>query len=108
MTVFSLRRALIVLVAALGLGLANPAAAIDDYANPGPPSAAAMTVDLALVRPFSLAATAVGTGVFLVSLPFSLLGMNTGEAGNRLVVEPARYTFTRPLGDFQANSPAAD
>ncbi len=106
MSVFSLRRALVVLVAAFAIGLANPAAAIDDYANPGPPSAAAMGVDVALVRPFSLAATAVGTGLFIVSLPFSLLGMNVGEAGNRLVVEPAKYTFVRPLGNFQASSPA--
>ncbi|GAB3674432.1 hypothetical protein [Salinisphaera aquimarina] len=106
MSVFSARRALIVFVAALGIGLANPAAAIDDYASSGPPSAAAMGVDVALVRPFSLAATVLGTGLFVVALPFSLLGMNVGEAGERLVVEPAKYTFVRPLGNFQANSPA--
>ena len=105
MSVFSARRALIVVVAALGLGLANPAAAIDDYAEPGTPSAAAMGVDMLLVRPVSLAATAVGTGLFVVSLPFSLLGMNTGDAADRLVVEPGKYTFVRPLGNFQASSP---
>lgn len=106
MTVFSLRRALVVLVAAFAIAVATPATAIDDYANPGPPSAAAMGVDMALVRPFSLAATVLGTGLFVVSLPFSLLGMNVGEAGKRLVVEPGKYTFVRPLGDFQASSPA--
>ena len=106
MTVFSARRALIVLVAALGLGLAGPASAIDDYASAGTPSAAAMGVDRVLVRPVSLAATALGAGLFVVSLPFSLLGMNASDAGNRLVVEPGKYTFVRPLGNFQASSPA--
>lgn len=106
MSVFSARRALIVLVAALSLGVAGPAAAIDDYAGSGTPSAAAMGVDVALVRPLSLGATALGAGLFVVSLPFSLLGMNVGDAGRRLVVEPGKYTFVRPLGDFEANSPA--
>lgn len=106
MSVLSARRALVVVVMALGLGLAGPAAAIDDYADPGTPSAAAMGVDMILVRPVSLAATAVGAGLFVVSLPFSLLGMNPGDAGNRLVVEPGKYTFVRPLGNFQASSPA--
>lgn len=103
---FSTRRVLIALVAAVCLGLANPAVAVDDYAEPGTPSAAAMGVDMVLVRPVSLASTAVGTGLFLVSLPFSLLGMNVSDAGKRLVGEPAKYTFVRPLGDFQASDPA--
>ena len=105
MTVFSARRALIVLVAALGLGLAGPASAIDDYASAGTPSAAAMGVDMVLVRPVSLVATALGAGLFVVSLPFSLLGMNVDDAGRRLIVEPGKYTFVRPLGDFQQSSP---
>lgn len=108
MTVVFVRRALIVFVAALGLGLANPAAAIDDYASGGTPSATAMGVDAVLVRPLSLATTIVGTGVFVISLPFSALGMNVGDAGRRLVVEPAQYTFTRPLGNFQAASPGEE
>ena len=33
-------------------------------------------------------------------LPFSLLGINVGEAGSKLVLDPARFTFVRPLGEF--------
>jgi hypothetical protein len=29
-----------------------------------------------------------------------LLGGNVGEAADALVVEPAKFTFTRPLGDL--------
>ena len=96
-------RVLIVFVIAMGLVVANPALAADDYAQQvESPSAGAMAVDAVLVRPLSLAATVLGTGLFLVALPFSLSGANTGKADKRLVVEPLRYTFQRPLGDFQA------
>ena len=57
-----------------------------------------MFVDVVLVRPLMLAGTAVGSVVYVVSLPFTLLGGNAGEAGKKLVVEPAAYTFARPLG----------
>lgn len=62
------------------------------------PSALAMTGDALLVRPALLATTIVGSAVYLVSLPFSLLGGNAGEAGDTLVVGPAKATFVRCLG----------
>lgn len=62
------------------------------------PTALAMVGDLVLVRPLLLAVTAVGTAVFVVSLPFSLAGGNSAEAGKTLVVGPAEATFLRCLG----------
>jgi len=62
------------------------------------PTAEQMIMDGLVYRPLSLAATAVGTGIFIVTLPFSLFGGNVEEAGNRLVVEPAAATFTECLG----------
>ncbi len=61
-------------------------------------NAVSMMFDLVLLRPLGLAATVIGTAFFVVSLPFSILGGNTGEAAKKLMVEPAKYTFTRPLG----------
>ena len=61
-------------------------------------NAVSMMFDLVLLRPLGLVATVVGTAFFVVSLPFSALGGNTGEAAKKLVVEPAKYTFSRPLG----------
>ena len=60
--------------------------------------AASMALDALLIRPASLVATVVGTVTYVVTLPFSALGGNAGEAGNALVLEPAKYTFVRPLG----------
>ncbi len=65
------------------------------------PTALAMTGDLIIARPALLLMTVLGTGVFLVSLPFTLLGGNFEEAGKTLVVGPAEATFVRCLGCTQ-------
>ena len=63
-------------------------------------SGALMTADLLLARPLGIVATALGCAVFVVSLPFSALGGNTKQAAQKLLKEPASFTFTRPLGEF--------
>jgi hypothetical protein len=63
-------------------------------------TAEAMTADLLVVRPLGIVASVVGTAVFIVSLPFSALGGNTKIACQKLVKDPAKFTFKRPLGDF--------
>lgn len=80
-------------VCLLAFSSAGHAQAIDEE-----PSALAMTGDALLVRPALLATTIIGSAVYLVSLPFSALGGNAAEAGEVLVVGPARATFVRCLG----------
>ncbi|HEB80996.1 MAG TPA: multidrug transporter [Chromatiales bacterium] len=86
----------------VGAGLPGVAAAADSYSGLGgnQPSAGSMVADLILVRPASLIGTVVTTAVFLVSLPFSLIGGNVHAAAEELVIRPAEYTFVRPLGDL--------
>ncbi|MGE4406216.1 multidrug transporter [Pseudomonas sp.] len=62
------------------------------------PKAYSMIGDLIIARPLLIAATVIGTGVFVVSLPFTALGGNVGEAGQALVVEPGKAAFVRCLG----------
>jgi hypothetical protein len=64
------------------------------------PTAGTMLADTVMVRPLTLVGTVVGTVAFVITLPFSALGGNVGEAGQILVVDPAKYTFVRPLGVF--------
>jgi hypothetical protein len=59
-----------------------------------------MVADALVVRPLGIVATVVGFGLFVISVPFSALGRNVGEAWQGMVVYPAKFTFTRPLGDF--------
>jgi len=70
----------------------------DEHTQPA--TAGSMLADTVLVRVPMMAATAVGVVTFVVTLPFSALGGNVEEAGQILVVDPAKYTFIRPLGVF--------
>jgi hypothetical protein len=61
------------------------------------------TMDILLVRPASLAATVVGTALFIVSLPFSIPSQSVGSTAKTLIAEPFNYTFTRPIGEFNGD-----
>ncbi|MGE8187844.1 multidrug transporter [Pseudomonas sp. NPDC086278] len=91
------------LVVVLLLSVGAPALAADSdsgdplYAIQNPP-AYAMIGDLLIARPLLVAATVIGAGVFVVSLPFTALGGGVGDAGQALVVDPAKAAFVRCLG----------
>gem|GEM_PF-1014291 len=70
-----------------------------------PPTPMAMVGDV-LTRPVTAGITLLGTGLFLVTLPFSLPGGNAGQAGDVLVVKPFQATFLRCLGCSNANAGA--
>ncbi|WP_348672067.1 hypothetical protein [uncultured Abyssibacter sp.] len=64
------------------------------------PSAGAITFDLLIVRPLGLVTTVAGAGLFVLSVPFSAIqGKSPLDAADTLVVKPAQFTFTRPLGE---------
>ena len=56
-------------------------------------------VDFVFLRPMGIVSTALGTGFFFASLPFSVTTGRLGVAFKKLVAEPAVFTFARPLGD---------
>lgn len=85
------------MTAALVAGLLAPGLAAASTV-PERPGGIAMTADVLLARPLLLVSSVVGTGIFLVSLPFSALGGNVGEAADALVVTPVKATFVRCLG----------
>ena len=102
-------RKLLTYILAFTLALSNimfssNAAAYENWTNYDmvneEPTGGTMLADAFMVRPFMLVGTILGTATFVVTLPFSLLGGNVGEAGKKLVVEPAAYTFVRPLGEL--------
>ena len=72
----------------------------EEYFEREDPTGSMMIFDFIVVRPIGIAATVIGSVFYVVSLPFSLLGDNSGEAGEALVKDPAAYTFKRPLGEF--------
>ena len=68
-------------------------------------SAEAMIADGLLLRPAGIAATVLGTVVFVVTLPFSIPTRSVDKAAQKLIVDPARYTFVRPLGQVESSKP---
>lgn len=64
------------------------------------------TVDMLVLRPLGLARLALGSLVFLpISSVFNAMGLPFGKDTSvfkddfdRMVVEPAEYTFSRPIG----------
>lgn len=62
------------------------------------PTYVSMTADAVLARPALFATTVIGTGLFVITLPFTLLSGSVQQAGEVLVGEPAKATFKRCLG----------
>lgn len=71
-----------------------------DYFESREPGGGAMIYDLVVLRPVGIVATAVGSVAWLFSLPFSALGDNVGQATDKLIKEPGKFTFVRPIGEF--------
>lgn len=80
-------------------------AAEDSYMvkDRGDVSAEAIIVDGLVLKPAGVMATLLGTMVFVVTLPFSLPTKSVDKAAQKLVVDPAKYTFVRPLGQVESD-----
>ena len=62
------------------------------------PTGGEMALDAVIVRPMTLAYSAVGLATWVVTLPFTIPNGGFADAGREWVVEPFAYTFDRPLG----------
>ena len=64
------------------------------------PSSDEVAADLLFVRPVALCSILAGSVLYVVSLPFTIPTGNVKLAGRKLVVEPVKYTFSKPLGEL--------
>ena len=101
----SLNRKLVTYLLAIMLATSNMAFVSSAYArdygnNAERPSGNAMLADAVFMRVPMTLVTIAGAAVFVVTLPFSALGGNVGEAGTKLVKEPFEYAWVRPLGEM--------
>jgi hypothetical protein len=51
-------------------------------------------------RPLGLASIVGGAALWVVSLPFALTSGNLGTTTETLITNPIKYTFARPVGEF--------
>ncbi len=56
-------------------------------------------IDLLLARPIGIAAGVFGTGVFILSLPFTIPTGSVNDAAQMFVVKPFNFSFTREFPD---------
>jgi hypothetical protein len=67
-------------------------------AYPGYPGLS-VGVDLVILRPVCLGLTCAGVGLFTATFPFTV-GHSSWKAAKAWIGKPARWTFSRPLGDW--------
>jgi hypothetical protein len=58
--------------------------------------------DVVVVRPGCFLATVIGSAFFVVALPAAALSRSIPKTADVLVVQPAKATFSRPVGDMDA------
>lgn len=59
----------------------------------------AIIADFLILRPIGIAIIVGGTGMFILTLPFSVITGSVGKTADALVVDPVEFTFVRDLGD---------
>lgn len=67
------------------------------------PTGGEMMIDAILIRPIGLVSIALGSVLFVGSLIFTLPSGSVKQTFKRLVVYPAKFTFTRKLGSFSGS-----
>lgn len=68
------------------------------------PSAGAMVADAVIARPLYFLLSQAGSAVYAVTLPFTLMGGNSDQAAETLVVTPLQAAFVRCLGCRQVEN----
>ena len=105
-----LRSKMTAVAMAVTLGIGAVSASASDFRtryDESKPTSGEMFADAVVVRPMTLAATAVGLAAWIVTLPFSIPADNVRESGNEWVAKPLKYTFMRPLGAMEEGTEPA-
>jgi len=74
-----------------------PAPVLSEEGNE--PSGEAVVIDLVFMRPAGLVSIVVGTGIFIIAIPFTVPTGSVRVAAKRLIKEPFIFTFVRLVGE---------
>lgn len=69
------------------------------WAQENGPSEQLKILDLLLARPLGVIAAAIGTGIFIASLPFTLPTRSVDDSFHMFVVEPWKFSYVREFPD---------
>ena len=91
---------MLILVASVIVGSLYSGLWAADERNPDDPIVDEWNMlDILFARPLGIAAGIIGTGVFIVSLPFTIPTGSVNEAAQMLIVDPFKFSFTREYND---------
>ncbi len=74
----------------------TPASDMTDYEET---DGTAIVLDVLIARPLGIASLALGTVIFIVALPYTIPSWTIGRTADKLVADPFRFTFLRPVGE---------
>jgi hypothetical protein len=94
----NLKKLVTILSLSAFLAVSLPNAAYANEAGTEEDDGIAIVADLVLLRPLGIVGTVLGVAFFVVALPFSIPSGTVGKTFTALVKEPAKFTFTRDLG----------
>ncbi len=85
----------------LMLILVSAAFCLEGWAQPGTSTTDAELnlLDLLIARPAGIAAGIIGTGVFIVTLPFTIPAKGVDKASKMLITDPFHFSFSRHFPD---------
>ena len=86
---------LLTVVCVIVIGLCSVNAGHASVDNP-----ADIAGDVFVIRPAYFVGTVLGSAVFIVALPMAAITGSVKQNADALVVQPAKMTFIRPVGDF--------
>ena len=90
----------IVITILLGFVGAPTIAWAQDEVDLEEPTGTEITFDLMIARPVGFVSLALGTSIFVVSLPFAVATGSADNTAKALVAEPYNFTFVRDLGEY--------
>lgn len=90
---------IVTVMSLLTLNLYGPGWAEEKWTKEDPVTDQWNMMDVLVARPIGFAAGIIGTGVFILSLPFTIPTRSVNEAAQMFVVKPFKFSFERKFPD---------
>ena len=79
--------------------LVSTTVCVEGWAQSRTPDDELPLADLFVARPLGVAAGIVGTGLFIISLPFTIPTKSVDKAAKTLITDPFHFSFSRQFPD---------
>ncbi|MGQ9510062.1 MAG: hypothetical protein ACUVTN_11820 [Thermodesulfobacteriota bacterium] len=99
MKIFKKSLWMLIMVSFLMVGFYSESLSWERWSKDDPVTDEWMIMDIVLVRPLGVMAGILGSGLFVISLPFSIPTKSVDKMSEILIVKPFEFSFKRDLPD---------